>query len=148
MTPIDEHGVAYLEKYPWIDPTKGYPDDTLIEGVVEAPQRMYVLVSQGWTHKTIIFGKPITNRDIVKVNDLDWEIFHVYLIGHVKGRTYYWGMPLEGLGLMHCQFLADHCRDFLPAERELWANRRMGMYGSHTGNLSYTMPSGIAPNDG
>lgn len=80
-----------------------------------------------------------------KVDDVDWDLFHVNYVGNIEGVTYYWGMFVLGLGAFNVMVPVAWTRDLLPHEREAWSKRVLGMYGSHSGNLSYTLQSGVAP---
>lgn len=88
----------------------------------------YVLCSK-YSHK-IGAWKVIPNENI-KGN---YEIFIV----DKETEDCYYGMPLEGLGLINCMLPKKYCRPFDDEELQAWSKRRMGIYGSHSGNLSYT----------
>ena len=134
----------YLAAYPWISPTIEYRNKFIpIEGVHKVEEHKHVLVSTGATHKTIDFFNPINSNDIEKIDGKDWELFSVSHEGEIDGVKYYWGMFVEGLGWFNVQVVQEHCRELLPQEREVWSKKTLGMYGSHSGNLSYTLPSGI-----
>lgn len=64
----------------------------------------------------------------------DYEIFRV----DKETDDCYYGMPLEGLGLFDCMLPKEFCRPFEEDELKFWQNKKMGMYGSHSGDLSYT----------
>ncbi len=87
--------------------------------------------------------EPINSNDIEKVDGKDWELFSVSHEGEIDGVKYYWGMYVEGIGAFDVQVVQEHCRELSEAEREAWAKKRLGMYGSHSGKLSYTLPSGV-----
>lgn len=90
----------------------------------------YVCVKSPWFHKLYPEGTDVLgNQDIEE----GWEIATVSR----KNDDFFWGMFVEGLGLFHCMFPKENVRELTEAERKAWAGRRLGMYGSHTGNLSY-----------
>ena len=71
----------------------------------------------------------ITNSKIKKVEGKDWEIFNV----SYETKDAYYGMPMEGLGLMNCMILKKDTRSFLEEELTALNDMVIGMYGSHTG---------------
>lgn len=133
----------YTTQFPWIDPTKGYPDSTLIDGVGKIDR--HIAVSIGSSHKSIGFMEPIHSDDLEHVDGLDWELFHASLEGTIDGVDYLWGMYVEGIGAFNIQVVKSHTRDLTDTERAAWSKKPLGMYGSHFGNLSYTLPSGVKP---
>ena len=136
---------AYLARFPWTDPTLGYPSDVLREGVVKA--HAHIAVSTGSTHKSVRFLRPIHDKRLERVDGKDWELFCVHKYGDVDGVRYAWGMYTLGLGAFDVQVVVAHCRKLLPAEREAWRNQRLQMVGSHTGKPSYTLGSGVLVED-
>lgn len=56
---------------------------------------------------------------------------------------YFYGMPFEGMGLVDCMIDKKDCRPFTQKELEAYKFVRMGMYGSHSGKLSYTFETSI-----
>lgn len=136
----------YLARWKWIDPTKGYPDSTLIGGVERVTpidETKHIAVSLGATHKALEYIEPIHSKDLERVDGLDWELFTAWYEGSINGVDYYWGMFVEGIGAINVMVVKAHTREITDTEREAWANKTLGMYGSHSGNLSYTMPSGV-----
>ena len=87
----------------------------------------YVLCSK-YSHKLGNF-KAIANSDI----EGDWEIMRV----SKETNEAFYGMPVEGLGLVDCMILKKDCRAFKEQELKAWRERKMGMFGSHSGKLSY-----------
>lgn len=134
----------YLARWKWIDPTKGYPDDTLIPGVKKVTYR-HVAASIGATHKSVDFMEPRHEDGLERIDDLDWRIFGVSLEGTVDGVEYVWGMFVLGMGMFHVQIVKEHTRELTETERDAWSKKTLSMVGSHTGKTSYTMPSGVAP---
>ncbi len=132
----------YLETFPWIDPTKGYPSDELRPGVSRF-KPIHLAVSVGASHKTLPYMQPMHSAHLEHVDGKDWELINVYYVGIINGVKYYWGGFVEGLGFFNVMFVADHTRALTPAEREAWSKVTLGMYGSHSGKLSYTLPSGV-----
>lgn len=126
----------------WIDPTRGYPDDTLIEGV-ERISPEYVAVTGRGYHKAIPEGTDVDHTSgLEHIDGKDWELFTVNKRGTVDGKSYVWGMFVEGLGMMDYMIEAENVRHLTEAERKHFSGMRMGMYGSHSGNLSYTFTLG------
>ena len=125
----------------WVDPTKGYPDDTLIEGVIKAVR--HVAVCGIATHKSVPSMEAIHSEGLDHVEGRDWEMFRVSSEGTVAGHTYVWGVFVEGMGLFNVMVETRNTRELLDHERKVWSRKILGMYGSHTGNLSYTFPSGV-----
>lgn len=56
----------------------------------------------------------ICNTGIKEVDGKHWEIFWV----SKETEKAYYGMPLEGLGLIDCMILKEDTREFLPEEIE------------------------------
>ena len=100
----------------------------------------YVLVNK-YYHKA--FKGPVNavaNDNI----EGDWEIIHI----SKETNNAFYGMPLEGLGLLDCMCLKTDCRPFNEKELKYWNGpHTFGMYGSHTGNLSYEMDYELEIND-
>lgn len=91
---------------------------------------------EGWVlckkyyHKSVGELEAIPNKNI----EDDYEIL---IIGKETDKAFY-GMPLEGMGLIDCMALKSDCRPFTEEELKYWMKERtFGMYGSHSGNLSY-----------
>lgn len=133
----DDDRVPVEDRFPWIDPTLGYPDDTLIEGVSKIAVS-YVAARTGSAHKALPWMEPIHSSGLEHIDGHDWELFTTQLRGIVNGRDWVWGQFVEGLGMIHVMVPADFIRELTPTEREYYSGRRFGMYGSHSGNLSYT----------
>lgn len=112
----------------WIDPEK-------TENVKECNK--YILFSGQYAHKTGIWDV-IPNKNIEMIDEKEWEMFGV---GY-ENDEYYWGMPVEGLGMVHCMCPKENCRELTKKERKYWSGKTMGMYGSHSGKLSYTFKLG------
>ena len=69
----------------------------------------------------------------------EYEIIQVYK----ETDDAYYGMPLEGMGLADCMCLKEDCRPFTKKEQKYWGRSHVfGMYGSNSGNLSYTYEVG------
>ena len=127
----------FVSKYPWVDPTRGYPDNTLIAGVHSC--NVHVAVRTGAAHKAIPFMQPVHSAHLERIDGHDWELFGAGLTDGV----YMWGMFVEGLGMMNVMVPIEFTRPLLAAEREAWSKVTLGMYGSHTGKHSYNFPSGV-----
>lgn len=126
----------YLAQWPWIDPTN-------VDGVSKIDGGRHIAVSVGSTHKSIDFMEPDHSKDLDHVDGLDWELFTASHEGTINGVDYIWGMYVEGIGAFNVQVVKAHTRDLTDAERAAWSKKTLGMYGSHSGKLSYTFPSGV-----
>jgi hypothetical protein len=124
-------------RFPWIDPTLGYPDSTLREGVEKVESRVFAF-KIGVAHKAIPWMTPCHEKGMEKIDGFDWEPVHINLKGTIDGQDYFWGMPVLGLGLMNVMVPAAHLRPFTDKEKKFWSGRKLGMFGSHSGDLSYT----------
>lgn len=134
----------YLTKYPLHSPVQEINGKlTPIVGVTKLDKTKTILVSEGAAHKAIQFFEIINSDDIERVNDKDWELFTASYEGEIDGVKYYWGMFVEGIGAFNVQVVQEHCRDLTPEERAKWSKKTLGMYGSHSGKLSYTIPSPV-----
>jgi hypothetical protein len=51
-------------------------------------------------------------------------------------------MFVEGLGFVDVMVPIENVRDLTQAEKAVFSNKIMGMYGSHSGKLSYTYSLG------
>lgn len=114
----------------WIDPTKGYPDSTLISGVNKSAY--YIAVKGKVYHKSMNM-EAIHSDGLEKIDGEDWELFHV----DKENETYVWGMFVEGLGAFDICVPRDQIRELTENEKTYWSNRQMVMVGSHTGKTSY-----------
>ena len=74
----------------------------------------------------------ISNSGIEPINGRDWEIFNVT---HETKDAYY-GMPMEGMGLMNCRILKSDTRPFTENELAVLSGKTIGIYGSHTDKFS------------
>lgn len=118
----------------WIDPTRGYPDDTLVNGVTK--KNGYAAVTGQCYHKSF-HPKAIHSTDLEHVDDKDWELFHQSLTGVIEDKNYIWGMFVEGIGAVNVMVPSDQVRDLTSKEKRAWSGKNMSMVGSHTGKLSY-----------
>lgn len=134
---------ALIDAHPWICPTKDMTSSPFdcIEGVTKVPHA-HVAVRKGAIAK-IMFLIPIHSADLERVDDYDWELFTVNYVGMVKDQVYVWGSFAEGIGMFHVMVPAEHIRKLTVKEREIWSKKRLGMYGSHSGNLSDVYESGV-----
>jgi hypothetical protein len=67
-----------------------------------------------------------------------WELFTV----SKQDDKHVWGMFVEGLGFVDVMVPIENVRDLTQAEKAVFSNKIMGMYGSHSGKLSYTYSLG------
>ena len=91
---------------------------------------------EGWvlckkyTHSFVGELKAIPNKNI----EGDYEI----LVINKETDDAFYGIPLEGMGLINCMALKSDCRPFTEEEWKYWMRERaFGMFGSNSGNLSY-----------
>lgn len=135
-----EEELALAEKFPWIDPVKRQGptcgDRDLLDGLFKDPG--YVAVRTYATHKSIKIFTPIHSQHLEHTEGCDWELFSLCYRGSVDGVDYVWGEYVEGMGAFHVMVPAQFTRELTAAEREAWSGQTMGMYGSHSGKLSYS----------
>jgi len=133
----------YISKFPWVSPTIEGDYSTMIDGVKAATG--HVAVCKGAGHKAIPCMAPIHSAHLDRVDGLEWELFTVSHRGFVNGTEFVWGMFVEGLGMFNVMAPVEHIRELLPHEREAWSKVRLGMFGSHSDKMSYSLPSGVKP---
>ena len=102
----------------------------------------HVCVRTGVAHKSFSWMEPIPSKYIDMVDGHEWELFHAY----AEDEMYYWGMWVEGIGSFDVMAPKEFTRELLPHEREAWSKVTLGMYDSHSGEFSYSLPSGVSPN--
>lgn len=135
---------AFIDAHPHISPTdEKQPSNRFIpiEGVTKVPHT-HVAVRTGAMHKTG-FMKPIRSESLETIDGHEWELFSVNYIGMVKDQGYLWGMFVEGIGAFNVMVPIEHVRKLTAQEREAWSQKRLGMYGSHTGKQSGVFDSGV-----
>lgn len=96
--------------------------------------RGFVLCTK-YVHMSVGELEAIPNHDI----EGDYEI----MVVDKETEKYFYGMPFEGMGLVDCMIDKKDCRPFTEKELEAYKFVRMGMYGSHSGKLSYTYNASI-----
>lgn len=124
------------ERFPWIDPTQGYPSRGLIDGVEKIECRM-VAVRHGGAHKSVPWIKAIHEDGMEAIDGADWEPFYVQHRGEIDAQAYYWGMFVLGLGFVNVMVPMEFVRELTDSERTFWSGRRMSMVGLHSGKESY-----------
>ena len=97
----------------------------------------YVAVRGIAEHKIGSFDA-IHTEGMQHINGDDWELFTV----SSQDDKHVWGMFVEGIGAFDMMIPLENVRNLTEAERALFSNRVMGMYGSHSGKLSYTYTLG------
>lgn len=127
-------------EFKWVDPTTG--DMSTMRPEVQQHNEHYA--TRGACHKIVPYMQPIHSKHLEKVDGHDWELFHAHYRGTIDGVEYLWGMFVEGMGFFHVMVPVSLARPLTAAEREAWSKVTLGMYGSHSGNLSYTLPSGVS----
>lgn len=123
----------------WIDPDEH--KDKLIK------YNGYAAVKGQCYHKTV--NTEAIHNDSLKIEHIDGENWEVFLVSHrldLDGQTYYYGSFLEGIGMFNVMIPKENIRELTDGERETLAKANMGMYGCHTGNLSYTYGLGVINN--
>lgn len=127
--------------WPYLGPTMSNTNDVLRGGVEKHDEHYAVKI--GARHYHIGFMPVCHSKGLEKVDGHDWELFRASHKGERDGKQYLWGMFVEGIGAFHVMFPSEYVRDLLPHERDAWSKKTLGMYGSHSGELSYTLPSGV-----
>ena len=140
---------AFIDQHPHRDPTvfpevwtpEGYLK--CLPGVARVEKGEHVAVKIASVHKSTPYYEVIHSKDLEHIGGHDWELFTVSHIGMIGDQVYIWGMFVEGLGAFNQMVPIHHMRKLLPQEREAWSKKRLGLYGSHSGNLSYTVDAGV-----
>lgn len=129
----------FIKRFPWVDPTTG--DMTTYRKEVQPHNEHYA--TRGSAHKLFEHMAPIHSAHLEKTDGYDWELFHASHRGTIDGIEYLWGMFVEGLGFFNVMVPLELSRPLTASEREAWSKVQLGMYGSHSGKLSYTLGSGV-----
>jgi hypothetical protein len=130
----------FLKKFPWIDPVA---DKVRMKYRPEAKEHDQHYATRGACHKIMAYMKPIHSKHLDHTDGHDWELFRASHRGTIDGVEYLWGMFVEGLGMFNVMIPLELSRPITSDERAAWSKVRLGMYGSHSGNLSYTFNSGV-----
>lgn len=130
----------FVSRFPWIDPMLDM-DRLTYRPEVQKHNEHYA--TRGACHKIFTYMEPIHSKHLEKTDGHDWELFHASHRGTIDGVEYLWGMFVEGMGFFNVMVPVELSRPLTDAEREAWSKVTLGMYGSHSGNLSYTLPSGV-----
>ena len=83
----------------------------------------------------------VSNKYIKRINNKEWEIFTVYR----ENKQAYYGIPLEGFGLLDCMILKENTRPFTKQELKNLTEVNIGMFGSYSGKLNCTYKIKITP---
>lgn len=133
----------FCVKYQHINPHPSCGDfKNLKPWITKVSPARHIAVSVGAVHQ-LMHMKPIHSEGLERVNDLDWELFTVNYEGNIEGINYCWGMFVEGIGFFNVMVVKEFTRELTEQERKDWSKKTLGMYGSHSGELSYTFPSGV-----
>lgn len=132
----------FKERFPWIDPLVDLSKMKYRADVKEHDQHY---ATRGSCHKIMAYMQPFHSAHLERTDGHDWELFRASHRGTIDGVEYLWGMFVEGLGLFNVMVPVELSRSLTATEREAWSKVRLGMYGSHSGNLSYTLDSGVKP---
>lgn len=122
----------FVALHPWIDPTKGYPDSTLRDGVRKI-EPTYIAIKNGGAHKSIEWMTAVPTVDLEKIDGHDWELF----TATCEDEKYVWGMFVEGIGALNVMVPKEYIRNLTDGERKKWSGRKLVMVGSHSGKESY-----------
>jgi len=134
---------AFCKMYQHINPHPTPGDfKNLKPGITKVPPTKHIAVSVGAVHQ-LMHMKPIHSDGLENINNLDWELFTVSYEGVIEGVNYYWGMFVEGIGAFNVMVVKEFTRELTQQERDTWSKKTLGMYGSHSGKLSYTFSSGV-----
>jgi hypothetical protein len=134
----------FVQRFPWIDPMLNM-DKLVYRPEIQKHVEHYAV--RGACHKLMSYLGGIHSAHLERIDDHDWELFHASHRGTIDGVDYLWGMFVEGLGLFNVMVPFELARPLTTAEREAWSKVQLGMYGSHSGNLSYTFQSGVSAPD-
>lgn len=102
------------------------------------------ILASVYYHKSFRDGEAveaICNDGIEEIDGKQWEIFFV----HKETKDAFYGVPLEGLGLMDCMIMKSDTRPFTEKELKKWAKRTGHMVGSHSGKVSYSFDMSVEP---
>lgn len=125
-------------EYPWRDP-EPYNDRQVRVG-------QYMLVRREWGHCLRNSFVVCHTKGMEKINDEDWELFRIAFYLDLGGVRLYYGNPVEGLGMFHCQVLRVNVRGLTDAEITTVSGLVFGMHGSHTckdSGVRWGMPQDI-----
>lgn len=126
----DEIEAWEKQKYHWIDPDLHKP--------AQVKENKYLAVRREAAHKTVTLIKPCHSKGLEHIDGDDWELFHSnFTLEHV-GITFYYGMFVEGMGWFNVMVAQENVRELTDAEKVEFSGKVYGMYGSTSGNLSYT----------
>jgi hypothetical protein len=97
--------------------------------------RKYIAVRGKAYHQLFEEGRDVIHNmsPAPSADGVEWELATV---SH-ENEEFYWGMFVEGLGFFHVMFPKEQTRPPTAEEAKYWSGRQMGMFGSHSGNLSY-----------
>lgn len=131
----------FLRRFKWVNPASDYGPLTYRPEINEH-NRHYAV--RGACHRIVDCMEIVPSKHLEKVDGYDWELFHSSHRGIIEGVEYLWGGFVEGLGFFHVMVPMELARELTAEEREKWSKVTLGMYGFHSGNLSYTMESGVS----
>ena len=118
----------------WLDP------DTQVLYKNKQLKKKYAAVSGLAYHKLFPDGREVIHtKGLEHINNKDWELISISL----ESEKNYWGMFVEGLGFFNVMFPKDQVRELTKKEIEYLKGVQFGMFGSHSGKLSYTFNLGI-----
>lgn len=135
-------GEEFVKRFPWIDPLV---DLSRLKYRPEVYEHDYHYATRGSAHKIMAYMEPMHSDHLERTDGHEWELFRASHRGIIDGVEYLWGMFVEGLGLFNVMVPVELARQLSEEERAAWSKVRLGMYGSHSGNLSYTFDSGVKP---
>lgn len=97
----------------------------------------YAAVRGRCEHKSGKFDA-IHTSGLEHIGNDDWELFTI----SQQDDKHVWGMFVEGLGAFDIMVPLENVRDLTYTEKAEFSNKVMGMYGFHSGKLSYTYSLG------
>jgi hypothetical protein len=131
----------FRAKFPHINPIIDLNSMTYRPDVEKHDQHY---ATRGACHKMMAYMEPIHSKGLERTDGHSWELFRSSHRGTIDGVEYLWGMFVEGLGMFNVMVPMELARPLTQEERETWSKVTLGMYGSHSGKLSYTMGSGVS----
>lgn len=97
----------------------------------------YVAVT-GKTYHMTFNMTAVHTEGMEHIDGKDWELFAT----SEHDKDFIWGMFVEGLGAVNVMVPVEQVRHLTEAERKTFTNRKMTMYGSHSGKPSYDFSLG------
>lgn len=135
--------VEFAAEFPWRSPTADNETLALQPGVIRLQKSVTIAHCLFSAHKISAAMRAIPDENLDRIDGLDWEAFSVAHVGTQEPRVV-WGMHKYGIGAFNVMVPLEFCRRLLPHERRKWHEQQLLMVGSHTGKVSYSLPSGVS----